>query len=236
MYSKKTLVIGLTGNIACGKSLAAKYFKKNKIAVLDADQIAHRLIQKPGEFAGACTAGMRAGGASDNARCVGDKVGRKSDTIQGLAYKKVIQAFGKEILDSEKNIVRSKLGKIVFKDPKKRKILEGILHPLIQKSSKKIIQKYQAQGHFLVVYEASLLIEAGSYKNFDGILLITSNRKLQLKRLLERSPALSKTQALRVLSAQMPQKEKRQYATWEIDNNSSLKKFQAKLVKWLKQF
>ncbi len=37
---------------------------------------------KPGEFAGACTAGMRAGGASDNARCVGDKVGRKSDTIQ----------------------------------------------------------------------------------------------------------------------------------------------------------
>jgi len=34
-----------------------------------------------GGFAGECTAGTRAGSASDNARCVGDKKGRKSDTI-----------------------------------------------------------------------------------------------------------------------------------------------------------
>jgi len=37
--------------------------------------------ESAGGFAGACTAGMPAGGASDNARCAGDKVGRKSDTI-----------------------------------------------------------------------------------------------------------------------------------------------------------
>ncbi len=34
-----------------------------------------------GGFAGECTAGTRAGSASDNARCVGDKLRRKSDTI-----------------------------------------------------------------------------------------------------------------------------------------------------------
>ncbi len=44
-------------------------------------------------FAGECTAGMRAGGASDNARCAGDKAGLKSDIAQCLIVSIVLIGF-----------------------------------------------------------------------------------------------------------------------------------------------
>jgi len=40
------LKVGLTGGIGCGKSTVAKIFADLNIPVLDADQIAHRLVEK----------------------------------------------------------------------------------------------------------------------------------------------------------------------------------------------
>lgn len=40
------LKIGLTGGIGCGKSTVAKIFANFNIPVLDADEIAHRLVEK----------------------------------------------------------------------------------------------------------------------------------------------------------------------------------------------
>ncbi len=51
---------------------------------LDTRPSIKKCLENTGRFAGAYTAGMRAGGASDNARCVGDKVGHKSDIIHGM--------------------------------------------------------------------------------------------------------------------------------------------------------
>lgn len=42
------LKVGLTGGIGCGKSTVAKIFTKLSIPVLDADEIAHRLVE-PGQ-------------------------------------------------------------------------------------------------------------------------------------------------------------------------------------------
>jgi dephospho-CoA kinase len=49
-----TLAVGLTGGIASGKSLVARYFEREGIPVIDADTIAHELI-RPGA---ACYRGM----------------------------------------------------------------------------------------------------------------------------------------------------------------------------------
>src|SRR5574337_769044 len=46
-YISKSLVVGLTGGICCGKSTVSKTFIKNNIPVVDADQIARDVV-KPG--------------------------------------------------------------------------------------------------------------------------------------------------------------------------------------------
>ncbi|MGR9012182.1 MAG: dephospho-CoA kinase [Gammaproteobacteria bacterium] len=40
------LKVGLTGGIGCGKSTVARFFSELNIPVLDADEIAHRLVEK----------------------------------------------------------------------------------------------------------------------------------------------------------------------------------------------
>ncbi len=46
--SRRSLVIGLTGNIATGKSTVLKYLAEKGAAVVDADKLAHRTME-PGE-------------------------------------------------------------------------------------------------------------------------------------------------------------------------------------------
>ncbi len=65
------------------ESQGANFFFNQKIKKIDFSKSSLETEQESTRgFAGECTAGMRAGGASDNARCVGDKVGHKSDTIK----------------------------------------------------------------------------------------------------------------------------------------------------------
>ena len=40
------ITVGITGSMACGKTLVAKMFKQKKVQVLDADRIAHRVLYK----------------------------------------------------------------------------------------------------------------------------------------------------------------------------------------------
>ena len=75
-------VIGLTGNIATGKSAVRRMLEHLGAYGIDADALSHRAIAKgaPG-------------------------------------YQKVIDAFGKWIVDSDGEIDRAKLGRLVFNDP-----------------------------------------------------------------------------------------------------------------------
>ncbi|MBI5418089.1 dephospho-CoA kinase [Candidatus Poribacteria bacterium] len=88
------LIVGLTGNIACGKTTAANFFKKLGAHVIESDEIA------------------------------------RGFTIPGTPqYAEILRFFGKDILDSEENINRARLGSIVFSNKEKLKVLNKILHP-----------------------------------------------------------------------------------------------------------
>src|SRR5207237_1157545 len=50
------------------------------------------------------------------------------------AYRGVLRAFGREILDKKGEIDRRRLGRVVFADPKARKRLERIVHPWVTKA------------------------------------------------------------------------------------------------------
>ncbi|MEG0579049.1 MAG: dephospho-CoA kinase, partial [Niameybacter sp.] len=60
-----------------------------------------------------------------------DEIGHKILLKDDLAYDQVVKVFGQDILDEEGNIVRRKLGAIVFSDRTKLEQLNQITHPII---------------------------------------------------------------------------------------------------------
>jgi len=135
----------------------------------------------------------------------------------GLA--RIEESFGKEVLLSTGELNRSKLGAIVFADTAKRQLLNSIVHPLvIEKQNAWIDAWEEADPDGIAVVDAALMIESGSYKRFDRLIVVWCRPEVQLERLMLRDK-LSADEAARRIAAQMSQDEKRSYADLSIDTS-----------------
>ena len=64
--------------------------------------------------------------------------------------------------------------------------------------------------------EAAILIENGSYRDYDRLIVVWCEPAIQLERAMARDPAV-----VARLASQMPVLEKRQYADFLIDTNGT---------------
>ncbi len=128
--------------------------------------------------------------------------------------------FG-DVFDKDGNIDRKKLAKIVFNDEKKRKILEGIIHPEVRNLTKKIIKDIEnREKNAIVIVEVPLLIETGSYKDYDLVIVVYAPRNVQIERLLKKGYSLE--DAIKRINSQMDIEEKIKFADIVINNTSDL--------------
>ena len=122
-----------------------------------------------------------------------------------------IAALWPDVIGPDGEIDRKKLGARVFSDPAARARLEAITHP----------RALEAAGHRLAFYEASLLVETGRHRDFDGLVVVTADEEQQIARAQARDGS-TREQAVARLRAQMPPEEKRRAATHLIDNSGDL--------------
>ncbi|WP_457622413.1 dephospho-CoA kinase [Persephonella sp.] len=137
---------------------------------------------------------------------------------------KIRKEFG-DVFDSKGEIDRKKLGSIVFKDPEKKRKLESIIHPEVRKEiGKRIkeIEKKYPEG--VVIVEVPLLIETGSYRDYDIVILVYAPEELQIERL--RKKGFTEEEALRRIRSQLPIDEKVKYADIVIYNTEDLEKLE----------
>lgn len=125
-------------------------------------------------------------------------------------------------------ISRPKLGKIVFENKNLRETLESILYPKITEEIHKFFNK--TKNEKMAFVSVPLLFEAKFEKLFDKIILIYSDDKLRLERLMNRN-GLTLEQAKNRLEIQTSQDKKLSLADYVIYNNSSLNDLQANLDK-----
>jgi len=138
------------------------------------------------------------------------------------AYSETIRLFGKRVMGSDGRIDRKALADIVFSDPDKRKLLEGIVHPKVFEEEARIAAGIEAaEPGAVVFFDAALLIEAGAHRRMDRVVLVWCRPETQLERLIKRC-GMSREDAILRLNAQMPLEEKKMYATHIIDNDGSL--------------
>jgi len=151
-----------------------------------------------------------------------DQIARELVQPQKPAWRKLIGAFGKEILQEDGSIHRKKLADKVFADPKKRKLLNQILHPRIKEEMDRRTKEIgQKDPKAIVVIDAPLIIELGNQRDMDKLIVVASTQTQQIKRLKERD-GTSPEAALRILSSQMPVEEKVKLADYVIRNEGSI--------------
>lgn len=82
------------------------------------------------------------------------------------AWKEVKNHFGDSVLHPDGKINRLKLGELIFDDIEKRRKLNAITHPRIQRAMMLMAFKYFFSAHKYVVMEVPLLFETGKMLNF----------------------------------------------------------------------
>jgi len=142
----------------------------------------------------------------------------------GLAA--VVEAFGPEILTEDGRLDRPALGAIVFADEEKRRVLEGILHPLIGERSAALAAA--AGPDDLVVHDIPLLAESGIADTFDAVVVVDAPTDLQVARML-RDRGWTQEDAESRIAAQASREKRLEVATYVIENTGSLEDLRARV-------
>jgi dephospho-CoA kinase len=133
----------------------------------------------------------------------------------------VATRFGRDVIRPDGTLDRGRVGEIVFADAAARRELERITHPRVMELMQERIAAALAGPAPLVAVDVPLLFENAREAMFEGVLLVYASRDVQLQRLRERN-GLDEAAALQRLTAQLPIDEKRERATWIIDNGNGL--------------
>ena len=220
------LIIGLTGNLASGKTTVAKIFQKLGAKVLDADRIAHRLLKRGQPCFPPVVRhfvpsgkGILVGGEIDR-RKLAQIVFNDAKELQALnkiVHPKVIQEISRQLrtfvsLRAQRSeapapaIVTGGPGKQSFKSEK------------IASSS---LKSAPPRNDTVIVIEAALLIESGLNELVDVVVIVKASRSLQVKRAVD-NLKITEAEALKRIKMQMNIKEKLKIADIVIDNRGNL--------------
>ena len=148
-----------------------------------------------------------------------DRLARDVVEPEQPAWKQIVAEFGGGVVTAEGALDRKKLGAIVFADPERRKRLEAITHPAIRARFQARLDELAAQGFAgIVVFDAPVMIESGTYKNMDRLVVVVTDDATQAARLQERD-GTDEAQGRRKIASQMPLAEKAKLADYVIDNS-----------------
>jgi len=132
--------------------------------------------------------------------------------------KKLVDAFGTDILKNGE-IDNERLAKVSFTGEENQNIINDIIHPRVITSFREKLEELDDK-YELVVVDAPLIFESGFDNHLDHTVLIYTQYKIRLERAIRRG-TLSREEILRRMELQMPEEEKRELASFIIDNSGT---------------
>jgi dephospho-CoA kinase len=188
------LKVGLTGGIASGKSVVGEMFVALGAHLIQADAIAHELMQ-PGE----------------------------------AVYQDVVRHFGEGILNPDGGVNRARLAEAAFGaalGASRIQELNAIVHPaVIRRQEDWMAEIGRLDPRAIAIVEAALILEAGTAKSFDRLLVVTCRPEQRIQRWAARvgvDEETARREVMRRMAAQFPDEEKIKVADYVIDNSGPL--------------
>ncbi len=138
------------------------------------------------------------------------------------AYQEIVEYYGTGILDAEGNIIRKKLGEIVFNDKEKLVFLNQCTHKYITAEVKKQIAAAKAEGTAAsIIVDAPLLLEAKLEAVCDLVWVVYADPEVRAQRVMDRDGITYELAKARI-SNQKSWEEYKSAASAVIDNSKDL--------------
>ncbi len=154
-----------------------------------------------------------------------DKISHNIMKRGKAAYNETVAKFGGEILDSNGEIDRKKLAKIVFCDKDKLKLLNGITHRLIYKE---ISDRISASDAKVVCVEIPLLFSSPSPLDIDVKIVVTADKEKRIARAIKRDGA-TREQIEARMARQFNDDEMIKLADIVIENDGDIKALRSRV-------
>jgi dephospho-CoA kinase len=150
-----------------------------------------------------------------------DEIGHLVLEPAGEAYHAVIEEFGRDILDASGSIDRRVLGARVFGQPERLARLNALVHPPVRARIENMVAEFgRRDPDGIAIIEAAILIETGTYRGYDRLILVVCREEQQIQRAMARDH-LTREEVVDRLSRQMPLAEKVKYADYVIDTSGT---------------
>jgi dephospho-CoA kinase len=149
-----------------------------------------------------------------------DVLARRAVEPGTRAFHLIRQEFG-DAVTAGGALDRAALGRVVFHDERKRRLLESIVHPEVETMRSEAEAQAESQGAAIVVHVIPLLFEVGLEAQFDAVVMVDAPEALRLERLMT-TRSLTESDARAMISAQQPASAKRARADHVIANDGTL--------------
>lgn len=150
-----------------------------------------------------------------------DEVARQVVAPGTPGLQALIDAFGEDILEPGGSLDRRKLRRHVMSDAAARQHLESITHPRIRQAITDQLAAWAVEGVPLAVVEAALLVETGSWRLYDRLVVVSCSPETQIARVVARDGG-SPEEAQAILDAQLPLARKTAVAHHVIHNDGDI--------------
>ncbi len=119
---------------------------------------------------------------------------------------------------TEDDINREFIAAHIFHHPEVRAELNAIVHPRVAQATELWILENQNTAAPYLLREAAIMIESGSYRTLDALIVVSSTMALRTERLIKhRNYSPEKIQS--IVEAQLSDEERNKYADYRIFNN-----------------
>lgn len=157
-----------------------------------------------------------------------DAISRQLTADGGEALGEIREIFGDEVFRADGSLDRRALGDRIFQDPAARRVLEGVIHPLVQRRAMDEIEAARRDGVAVTVLDVPLLFETGMDVLCDECWAMSVKPEVQLERVMERDH-MTKEQAMARISSQMSMEERNSRAQRVINSGRAIEKTRAEL-------
>jgi dephospho-CoA kinase len=128
----------------------------------------------------------------------------------------VIRLFGEKAYSSDGKPDRKYIASRAFADADKLAKLNGVIHPAVEKRFNDWCTTHSKAAY--VIKEAAILVESGSYKHLDVLVVVSAPEELRIKRTSERDK-ITREEVLKRSRNQLPPEELQKFAQYTVVND-----------------
>mgnify|MGYP000866566910 FL=1 len=132
----------------------------------------------------------------------------------------IVEIFGEQAYTAAGEYNRPYVAGIAFSDAARLAALNALVHPAVEQHSLEWHRQQALQNIPYTIREAALMIESGSHRSLDRLIVVTAPEQLRLERVVERDH-VTEAQVRARMQHQLPESEKIKRADFVIDNDGA---------------